>query len=129
MTYRLDSDPIAWSFGRLKNIIFLLYFTVKGIFYLDQKKTVIVKISGHVDLSSGSLCFLACLDGIFQEVGENKTHVDLVYGNMCRQVCSDLERNIFPLCKCRIIAEHAVSRRIFTKMRLWSGILPAALER
>ena len=116
--YGLDSDAISRTLGGLKNTIFLFDFAVKGIFHLDQKKTVILKINRCIDFSSGRLCPLTCLDGIFQKIGKDETHVNFIDANLRRNICLSMKGDGLTFCKGRIVAQYAVSSLIFTKMKL-----------
>ena len=95
---------------------FLLYFSFKGIFHLDQEKVLMMKVNLCMDSPVERLCFQAGFQSIFQKVGENQAHIDLVYGNVGWQICLCLERNVLPFCQSGIMADHAVSRLVFTKM-------------
>ena len=115
---RLDSHSVSGTLGRLENMIFLLYFPFKGIFHLDQEKVLMMKVNLCMDSPVGRLCFQAGFQSIFQKVGENQAHIDLVYGNVGWQSCICLERNVLPFCQSGIMADHAVSRLVFTKMQV-----------
>ena len=115
---RLDSHSVSGTLGRLENMIFLLYFPFKGIFHLDQEKVLVMKVNLCMDSPVERLCFQAGFQSIFQKVGENQAHIDLVYGNVGWQSCICLERNVLPFCQSGIMADHAVSRLVFTKMQV-----------
>ena len=68
-------------------MIFLLYFPFKGIFHLDQEKVLMMKVNLCMDSPVERLCFQAGFQSIFQKVGENQAHIDLVYGNVGWQIC------------------------------------------
>ena len=101
-----------------ENMIFLLYFPFKGIFHLDQGKVLMMKVNLCMDSPVERLCFQAGFQSIFQKVGENQAHIDLVYGNVGWQSCICLERNVLPFCQSGIMADHAVGRLVFTKMQV-----------
>ncbi len=74
-----------------------------------------MKVNLCMDSPVERLCFQAGFQSIFQKVGENQAHIDLVYGNVGWQSCICLERNVLPFCQSGIMADHAVSRLVFTK--------------
>ena len=79
---RLDSHAVSGTLGRLENMIFLLYFPFKGIFHLDQEKVLMMKVNLCMDSPVERLCLQAGFQSIFQKVGEDQAHINLVYGNV-----------------------------------------------
>ena len=77
-----------------------------------------MKVNLCMDSPVERLCFQAGFQSIFQKVGENQAHINLVYGNVGWQSCICLERNVLPFCQSGIMADHAVSRLVFTKMQV-----------
>ena len=115
---RFDSYAVSGVFGGLENIVFLLYFAIEGILHMDQKEMIMVGINFHINLSAGGYCFHACLDGIFQQIGEHKAQIDLIYGKISRQGNHCMKRNVFSLGKGGIISENTVNSLIFTEMQI-----------
>ena len=115
---RFDSYAVSGVFGGLENIVFLLYFAIEGILRMDQKEMIMVGINFHINLSAGGYCFHACLDGIFQQIGEHKAQIDLIYGKISRQGNHCMKRNVFSLGKGGIIYENTVNSLIFTEMQI-----------
>ena len=72
-----DSYAVSGAFGGLENIVFLLYFAIEGIFYMNQKQMIMVGINFHINLSADGLCFHTCLDGVFQQIGKYKAQINL----------------------------------------------------
>ena len=64
-------NAVSGAFGGLENIVFLLYFAIEGVLYMDQKEMIMAGINFHINLSAGGRCFYTCLDGIFQQIGKH----------------------------------------------------------
>ena len=77
-----------------------------------------MKVNLCMDSPVGRLCFQAGFQSIFQKVGENQAHINLVYGNVGWQIGLCLERNVLSFCQSGIMADYAVSRLVFTKMQV-----------
>ena len=92
-------------------------FSLQRYFHLDQEKVLMMKVNLCMDSPVGRLCFQAGFQSIFQKVGENQAHIDLVYGNVGWQSCICLERNVLPFCQSGIMADHAVSHLVSQKCR------------
>ena len=88
-----------------------------------------MKVNLCMDSPVERLCFQAGFQSIFQKVGENQAHIDLVYGNVGWQSCICLERNVLPFCQSGIMADHAVSRLVFTKMQVVVWDFTVCIER
>ena len=115
---RFDSYSVSGVFGGLENIVFLLYFAIEGIFHMDQKEMIMVGINFHINLSAGGLCFHTCLDGIFQQIGEHKAQINLIYGKISRQRNHCMKRSVFSFCNGGIISENTVNSLIFAEMQV-----------
>ena len=113
-----DSYAVSGAFGGLENIVFLLYFTIEGVLHMDQKEMIMVGINFHINLSAGGRCFHTCLDGIFQQIGEHKAQINLIYGKISRQGNQCMKRNVFSFCNGGIISENTVNSLIFAEMQV-----------
>ena len=113
-----NSDSTSCTFGGLENIVFLLYFAIEGVLHMNQKQMIMVGINLHINLSAGGYCFHTCLDGVFQQIGEHKAQIYLIYGKISRQGNHCMKRNVLSLGKGGIISENTVNSLIFTEMQV-----------
>ena len=72
----------------------------------------------YINLSAGGFCFHTCLYGIFQQIGEHKAQIYLIYGKISRQGNHCMKRNSFSFCNGGIISENTVNSLIFTEMQV-----------
>ena len=80
----------AWMTGKYD---FSPVFPFKGIFHLDQEKVLMMKVNLCMDSPSWKIfAFRLASRAVFQKVGENQAHIDLVYGNVGWQICLCLEK-------------------------------------
>ena len=75
----LDSDAVSLALGRAENSAIFVDFTVKGVFYFDQKKPLGMDIRGDPDLAPGGCGAQAGFECVFQKIRQHQTQIDLVH--------------------------------------------------
>ena len=114
----LDTNTASSSFGRLEYSVFFSDLSVKGVFDLEQKQALCVKIGRCLDSPTGGRGTQAGFQRVFQQIGKYQIHVDLIDREFFRQINLCAERNAVPLCQRAIIADHTVRCPVFAKTHL-----------
>ena len=116
MLDRLDADAVSLSFGGLKNTVLLPDFAVIGILNFDQKQPPGMQVCSDFDLPSVWCSTDTGFERIFQQVGQDQTHVDLIDRKSLRQIELCTKGNAFALCQGTIIADDAICCAVFAEV-------------
>lgn len=116
MLDRLDADAVSLSFGGLKNTVLLPDFAVIGILHFDQKQPLGMQICSDFDLPSVWCSADTGFERIFQQVGQDQTHVDLIDRKSLRQIELCIKGNAFALCQGTIITDDAICCMVFAEV-------------
>lgn len=122
MLDRLDADAVSLSFGGLKNTVLLPDFAVIGILHFDQKQPLGMQICSDFDLPPVLRSTDTGFERIFQQVGQDQTHVDLIDRKSLRQIELCIKGNAFALCQGTIITDDAICCMVSQKCIPRSGM-------
>ena len=113
---RRAADAISLSFGGLENTVLLPDFAVIGILNFDQKQPLGMQICSNFDLPPVLRSTDTGFKRIFQQVGQDQTHVDLIDWKNLRQIELCAKGNVFALCHGTIIADDAICCTVFAEV-------------